>query len=74
MAFRRAQNALDPGFHGVPMAQRTRSVMLMVLAWPESGFRKRAAWLGGVGWDGSGRGSGVAAERGIRREAGGEIG
>ena len=50
-------DALDPGFHcvsthwirgfiGFQLARRTRSVMLMVLAWPESGFRQGAARLG----------------------------
>jgi len=32
------QNALDPGFHGLRMVRRMRTVMLMVSAWPESGF------------------------------------
>ena len=32
------QNALDPGFHGVRMVRRMRTVMLMVPTWPESGF------------------------------------
>ena len=39
------QNALDPGFHGVRMVRRMRTVMLMVPTWPESGFLERAARL-----------------------------
>jgi hypothetical protein len=49
-------DALEPGFHCVrtqwnpgfmafQLARRTRSVMLMVPAWPESGFREGAARL-----------------------------
>ena len=39
------QNALDPGFHGVRMVRRMRTVMLMVPTWPESGFLGRATRL-----------------------------
>jgi hypothetical protein len=39
------QNALDPGFHGVRMVRRMGTVVLMVPAWPESGFLGHAARL-----------------------------
>ena len=39
------QNALDPGFHGVRMVRRMRTVMLMVPACPESHFLGRASRL-----------------------------
>jgi hypothetical protein len=32
------QNALDPGFHGVPPVPHARTVMLMVPVGPDSGF------------------------------------
>jgi hypothetical protein len=58
----RGQNAMKPGIHcarthwirgfmAFRLARRTRTVVLMVSAWPESGFRGRAARLGGVSWD-----------------------
>jgi len=38
------------------LARRTRTVVLMVPTWPESGFRGRAARQGRVSWDVDGGG------------------
>jgi hypothetical protein len=58
----RSQNAMKPGIHCARthwirgfmtfrLARRTRTVGLMVSAWPEFGFRGRAARLARVSWD-----------------------
>ena len=39
-------DALEPGFMAFRLARHTRSVMLMVPAWPESGFGEPAAGRG----------------------------
>jgi hypothetical protein len=56
---------MDPGFHCVRvhwirgfmtfrLVRRTRTVVLMVPAWPESGFRERIARLRPLALPGSG--------------------